>query len=279
MGLGGAINVAFSSFIEILDSDFEGNVADIGGGILLSRYGEAVLSGLTFYNNTAQDNAGGVSIQTYTVGTTIRNTIFDRNHASDDAGGLAVHRGEQNLELYDVTFTGNTAGRQAGGLDVWISTINLTIDNCLFQDNFASGSYGAGWVHDDILSTTIRNTRVINNRAGDVGGFGTVRLASIVIEDSLFDGNTALDSFPLAQLDVRAKSFLMDNVTVINGVGGLHGGVELFGMDPPTEFIINRSLFQNNTGERTSDLVISMATVDIIDTPFIGTSTSPIHVE
>ena len=145
---GGAIRVYGSNVYLIIDScDFRYNyVYGKGGAIFVSRIHDFILRNSNFYNNTAEETPGAVSLHNGGDGVwlgynaIICNTSFIENHAfrsHDIYGGLYIGTMD-NIEITYCTFIDNDKGIDGGGLCLCGKTPSVTVNNNVFADSDVS---------------------------------------------------------------------------------------------------------------------------------------------
>ncbi len=146
----------------ITGNTIRNNVRDVGAGIYIGYYSEAVIENNTITNNTAtKTNAargggaiGSYSHITYSTNTEIKNNIIKDNTAYRVGGGISLH-------LYGATFlitgneiSGNEADQngqqsQASGGGIYISECQrVTIYDNNFTNNYAHWRGGAMVIPD-----------------------------------------------------------------------------------------------------------------------------------
>lgn len=202
--IGGAIanvapqdgGVGIAEIKNIVNSTFNGNVADENGGAIYNvERGKVTLSGgNTFTGNTAGKSGGAI----FNEGTlTISNSEFYKNIASGNKaeGGAIYNTG--GLTLSSVKFTGNSVNGYSGGaVSINVKNGNKTkILNSEFVGNTASGEADSGAVSIANGDVDIKASKFIGNKA-DFGGAlyaytGNKHYVAVHIEDSLFSGNVA----------------------------------------------------------------------------------------
>lgn len=133
---GGAI-YNYDASMAIFDCTFENNVATgYGGAVSIvdnfddNRYS---LDNCTFVGNSADDNGGGLSLNT--ASPTITNCLFEGNDADDNGGGIHICNPSYPL-IANCVFVNNEAGEQGGAVFNGEES-GATIYNCIFSDNHA----------------------------------------------------------------------------------------------------------------------------------------------
>ena len=243
----------------------------------------SILKNITFINNVAVRNGGGVTSSES--GLNIVNCRFSSNMAGRDGGSAGLYEG--TFSITNSSFSNSTAWRYGGAVDVWNSTITITnttfnsnnatyydgggidvsesiisIANSSFSGNRASSEGGAVDVWNSVVSIT--NGHFSNNTAGHSGGGLRTSECSLCFEYIIFDANTA-GSYGGAVYTLR--TFLTaDNSSFINNTAGLSGGA--FTNYHGTA-IVSSSTFTSNTGLTSGGSVsISNSTTNITNSTF-----------
>ncbi|MCQ2380274.1 MAG: right-handed parallel beta-helix repeat-containing protein [Victivallaceae bacterium] len=182
---GGAIyNEGFASISGCI---LEGNTSNEGGAIGNADSGTLMVSGSTFSNNEATDNAGGGAIDNSGTATIV-GCLFV---ADSPQKGSAVRNGGSSAEITITgnTFTGNTSGHD--GAAVSNSWATATIENNTFKNNLAE-NYG-GAVQNYYGAATMSGNIFIGNTAGkyDGGAIYNYGTATLMVSESSFTGNVA----------------------------------------------------------------------------------------
>ena len=188
--VGGAI-IANHSRILIDNSDFQHNMADIGGVIYSAHQSNISITNSNFTNNRANCGywcycGGGVLQSDNPSSIYISNSQFIRNSASISGGVVSVVDSERvNSDIsititHNSTFTGNSAGQRGGVVSVFStdtsnSNMTLTISDCDIMNNnaqhggvvsvYSSGSTDAG------IIITVTDSDFTNNTASWGGVF------------------------------------------------------------------------------------------------------------
>ena len=125
---GGAILVNRGSRLELLNSRFTANVAEAYGGVLDSWDSEINIVDSEFSGNMAGD--GGAIGSAFSV-VTINNSSFDGNTAESTGGALQVFNGSAHVT--DTSFSGNSAAEDGGVINVFAGTVEQSGNS--FSDN------------------------------------------------------------------------------------------------------------------------------------------------
>lgn len=219
---GGAI-VAYSGRNITLDNTtVKGNKAISGGAI--HALGTAVTdTHITLENNTeftGNNATSGAGIYAYTIAGNplqidILNSKINNNTATSYGGGIFAYNGVK-VRADGADISGNKATGNGGGVCVYDATCSLTTSNgTVFRENsgyrgggiFSSG--GTVTVEDSTFekntatddggaiaatqnsSLTVRNSKVLENKAADTAGGILAEKSTLEVTDSIIDGNRA----------------------------------------------------------------------------------------
>ena len=226
-------NLASSGVLNPTLVDPDGHTAP-GGGICIvfsRNVGGIDISGNLINGNTAtgsQYYGGGIycyqSSNTLTNDIRIAGNTITGNQGLD-GGGIAVIQCSPIIS--DNTFSGNS-GHWGGGLYGFSGA--GTVLNNTFSGNSAvtirSGinTGGGGILCDEGYGPTIRGNTFSSNTAADYGGGLEVYLASAVVQDNVFDGNTAQFGGGITIQDAGGKverNYITGNQATTQSGGGL----------------------------------------------------------
>jgi hypothetical protein len=198
---GALTNYSDDTFVDIIDCEFEGNIAENGGGAISNGFkAAATIEGTLFNENGAgwggavfnqndttamtmtdceifgnlTTNTGGGVYSTGKIVTNISNTIFEGNQ-SDFGGGLAVNEGDVDggiLNVTDCRFNLNQASQGAG---INISDVEANITSSLFSQNIATdpgtgGGISLNTVDSSAMVVNITNSTLVLNFGTLAGG-------------------------------------------------------------------------------------------------------------
>jgi hypothetical protein len=159
---GGGIDSSGGSMLTINASTFNGNLADIGGGIA-NRGATVTISTSTFSANAASTGGGIFNDGTLTLSA----STFSGNSADAIGGGI---QNSGTLTLSSSTFSGNS-GDEGGGIDSSGGS-TLTISTSTFSGN--SADFGGG-IANRGATLTLSNSLIANSPSGgDCGNAGTM---------------------------------------------------------------------------------------------------------
>ncbi|RLE33456.1 MAG: hypothetical protein DRJ61_07200 [Acidobacteria bacterium] len=240
--------------------------------------GWVTFKGLVFKNGkTTTFDAGGIT--TRGGRSTFIDCVFQDNQAlpgttSGAAAGAVLLTAESVAQFFDCTFTGNTSDNHGGAMLIGQGSTGY-IDNSVFTNNRNNlighrnnGLGGAIHAFNALEGTTTRlyitNSRFFNNQAAFVGGAlmakgnfasSTQPVASpttVVIANSTFDGNTALNHPSASPPSPTEGGAIMaeNNVSLyvyssrfFNNSGGLGGALSSY----RGAISVESSVFRNNT--------------------------------
>jgi len=160
--------------IIVQGSWFEGNRAQgEGGAMVLYGYGpdKILLENSTVIGNTVTPDKKGTARGGGLRGNsemTIRNVTFANNTATKQGGGIWIDS-KRPVNIVNSTFSGNKALNDAGGA-MFLNTPSTTpvnITNSTIANNSAGRANGALWMGGSSNPITLTNSIVVNNTAKD----------------------------------------------------------------------------------------------------------------
>ena len=178
----GAVLISFSSVAEITNNNFNGNKGDRAGAIVIYRESEASITGNTITNNVAGEEGSGYGIGggimlTYHGEAIIQNNVISGNQAWSHAhggGGIAVYSWGQETQavISDNQITGNLANRRGGGIYITGSGTTADVNNNNIDGNQAQGDAQAvgGGIYLGASESKIYNNVISNGWSGWRGG-------------------------------------------------------------------------------------------------------------
>lgn len=158
--MGGGIYAASGVTVTSKNTKFLGNTASSGGGILLCLNSSADLNNSEVSGNKATGNGGGVYVYDATCSLTTSNGTVFRENSGYRGGGIFSSGGTVTVE--DSTFEKNTATDDGGAI---AATQNSSL--------------------------TVRNSKVLENKAADTAGGILAEKSTLEVTDSIIDGNRA----------------------------------------------------------------------------------------
>ncbi len=208
-GGGGGMHNRGTPFTKLSHVTFSGNKAAKGGGLF--NYGAIFkLSHVTFSMNTARFGGGIYSSGRFYF-PTLRNVTFSENTASDDGGGM-YYEGD-TITFNNVTFSVNTAGGSGGGM--YINSSSPSFNNTSFFGNKAvdngGGIYSQGNTGASLFiinSIFWGNTANANSQINQTGN----------IFHSIVEGATSVPARGLLAEDPQSET-LQDNGGFVQTAG------------------------------------------------------------
>ncbi len=192
---GGAIASEGIENLEIRNSVFEGNSAELGGALNLRYVPTMEITKTSFTENNASIYGGAIDVEGWLQGRISECTFKD----NDAMYGGALYFGsylEDLAAVVDCVFQENWAQRNGGAIysDSWFrvtsssfdhnrageyggavaASPDVDIDDCLFQDNFAERGGGV-YLHSSysLGPGTLSDSKFVRNRAIIGGGLAT----------------------------------------------------------------------------------------------------------
>ncbi len=273
-GGGGIFSQGANADLTVIDSVISGNTlsASAGGGIRNQPSASATGGVLTIIDSVISDNSamgvngsgGGISNSGFV---TITGSTISGNETVGTGGGISSTR---TVDIVDSVITENSANN-GGGL--YNSIGHVTITDSEITDNTAEslggGLYSTG-TSSGGTSLTVTNSIVAGNSAEHGGGIYNFR--PMVIEDSLIEGNLAVEqgggiahdnnSVDLVRSTVRGNTAGTHGGGITNGSGGSvtieqstitanhadadGGGVHIFGLNTGRTELINSTVSGNS---------------------------------
>ena len=221
---GGAVHVdRYLHDINITNSYFENNIADVGGAIRseLDSYDINIIN-TTFIGNKAITHGGVACL--FGEYSLIDNCYFENNTAPS-SGAVHFHNGHSVVN--NCTFVGNTAtggDRQSGyagavGL-VYTDNSGVTINNSNFYNNTAVSDGGAIQIIGGGRNAHIYNSEFVDN-AALYGGAISVVGQSTIIENVSLSNNLAING---SAVYVEGSGTTINNANLTNNTAVLEGG-------------------------------------------------------
>lgn len=187
---GGGIHVEWSE-LKITDSTVSGNKAANGAGIFMAdtdvpkNETEHTITKTTIENNTASNLGGGVYVGNNS-DVTITDSTLEGNTAASQGGAIVAYSG-RNITLDNTTVKGNKA---ISGGGIFSSGGTVTVEDSTFEKNTATDDGGAIAATQN-SSLTVRNSKVLENKAADTAGGILAEKSTLEVTDSIIDGNRA----------------------------------------------------------------------------------------
>lgn len=158
--MGGGIYAAQGVVLNAKNTKFLDNTAKSGGGILL-------------WSNSSAD---------------LNNSEVSGNKATGDGGGVYVYDATCSLTTSNGTVFRENSGYRGGG--IFSSGGTVTVEDSTFEKNTATDDGGAIAATQN-SSLTVRNSKVLENKAADTAGGILAEKSTLEVTDSIIDGNRA----------------------------------------------------------------------------------------
>ena len=213
---GGGVWIADGATLDILDSQFLMNKAEIDGGAIYNS-GILTVKRSTFTDNVVVDDAGAIYNNDGTV--TIDQSTFTRNVARglSHSNGGAISNVNGPVTVRNSTFESNEAQGNGGAIASFFTGANVQIENSTFSGNVADTSGGAAYRFSDMMTfshtTIVRNSSPIGagvasrNVAGDVG------LRANIIASNTGEGDDI-------EMTTSGNQFVSEGFNLIGTLGG-----------------------------------------------------------
>lgn len=158
--MGGGIYAAQGVVLNAKNTKFLDNTAKSGGGILL-------------WSNSSAD---------------LNNSEVSGNKATGDGGGVYIWDSTCSLTASNGTVFRENSGYRGGG--IFSSGGTVTVEDSTFEKNTATDDGGAIAATQN-SSLTVRNSKVLENKAADTAGGILAEKSTLEVTDSIIDGNRA----------------------------------------------------------------------------------------
>jgi len=190
---------------------------EYGGGGINCEQSRIKLTNLTIRNNDKYSGSESHGAGLYLNKTTadLENVIIKENTDSRYGGGIGCRSSVLNLK--NVSVENNTA-YMGGGIHLENSTVNC--DSVIISTNRSYDSGGGIGCDDSSKVNSIKNLRIINNRASDHGG-GIYGEGALGLSNTTICNNRADESGGGIFID---SLFTLGNVSIYYNVAGQSGG-------------------------------------------------------
>ena len=173
--------------IDILNSKINNNTAtSYGGGIFAYNGVKVRADGADISGNTAA-NAGGLFLWNNS-SADLNNSEVSGNKATGNGGGVYVYDATCSLTASNGTVFRENSGYRGGG--IFSSGGTVTVEDSTFEKNTATDDGGAIAATQN-SSLTVRNSKVLENKAADTAGGILAEKSTLEVTDSIIDGNRA----------------------------------------------------------------------------------------
>jgi hypothetical protein len=210
-GYGGGIALEACPAAEIRDTELDGNIGSVAGGLYAHDSDGLVLDGLDVHDNYGGRAGGGLYLSYADFTFTSSTVSGNATDPSYSAGGLMDYYSNGTID--SVVFEGNSSS-YGGGLEVTNSTVSmsdsdvsaniggaiygfvsstLTVSDTDFADNTAT--YQGNIYLDNLVSSTFTGCTFTDNAGGTAGVFSFSRTSSANFLSTDFSGNTPYDAW------------------------------------------------------------------------------------
>lgn len=222
--LGGGMAARWST-ATLRDCSFLGNTAGRGGGGIWLGGGQALLSGVVFFGNSANEREGGGLYATNT-GVAAIGCKFCQNTATDYGAGAFVRGSDQPSVFVESVFEENRAGSHGGG--IYLEYTSAHISRTAFDRNEAG--IGGGGLYSWGSSAGVDSCTFYCNSAANVaGGFGAALAGDATLTSSTFHGNSSESGAGLYV--VTSEAAFSELIVAFSPIGS---GIEVGGSDATT---------------------------------------------
>lgn len=173
--------------IDILNSKINNNTAtSYGGGIFAYNGVKVRADGADISGNTAA-NAGGLFLWNNS-SADLNNSEVSGNKATGNGGGVYIYDATCSLTTSNGTVFRENSGYRGGG--IFSSGGTVTVEDSTFEKNTATDD-GGSIAATQNSSLTVRNSKVLENKAADTAGGILAEKSTLEVTDSIIDGNRA----------------------------------------------------------------------------------------
>ena len=260
--IGGAI-IATNSTVEINQSRFEDNGADLGGAIFAEQDSIINMSGNVFVSNNAR--IGGV-LGSFSSTITIEASEVHDNSAKDYGVGV-LYSISSTITIEASEFQDNRA-RWVGGV-LYSRSSTITIEASEFQDNSATACGGGVLYSEGSTYITIEASEFHNNSAWYGGVLYSIS-STITIEASEFHNNSA--NYRDGGVLYSSSSTITIEASKFHKISASYGGVLYYSSG--SAITIEASKFHDNSARGGGVLDSSSSTITIEASEFHDNSAS-----
>ena len=158
----------------------------MGGGIYAASGVTVTSKNTKFLDNTA--NSGGGILLYLNSSADLNNSEVSGNKATGNGGGVYVYDATSSLTASNGTVFRENSGYRGGG--IFSSGGTVTVEDSTFEKNTATDDGGAIAATQN-SSLTVRNSKVLENKAADTAGGILAEKSTLEVTDSIIDGNRA----------------------------------------------------------------------------------------
>ena len=250
--------------------DSDGMNNGYGGGICIRNYSEPILSNLIVENNQSQWEGGGIFIETSNP--IIRNSIVRGNigggiasisvsspliedctiyeNTSEWGAGITIAGEGSNVDINRTIIRDNIATQYGGGLYASGSQDNpsiVTLSNVTIEGNEAA-QYGGGVLLTSVSFSTINESQIMNNSAGDHAGGIYCVPCNLEMNNSEITNNTATNYGAGIYLNYtqQVNNTILNNVTIAGNVAGNYAGGVFMSNQQDVDVLLHNSIVWDN---------------------------------
>lgn len=242
---GGLVVSNFGNFV-ISKTTFSNNTAARGGAIAGSEPASLTISGSRFLGNSATTATGGGAL--YLAGPApvkVTGSLFSGNTSTGDGGAITATN-ELTLAITGSSFLGNAADFSGGALAIGNGAV-LTMKSSILSGNSAEDGGGAIFVFDGSVVNLTGNKFTENQSDGGGGALyliANANASTATLSGNLFQGNVAgTIGGAIRAVDDCIFSSKSDKFIANVAATGQGGGVHLVNTGG---IVITGSLFQSN---------------------------------
>ena len=150
----------------IQNGNAEGDNPYYSGGGMYLMYSNPALTGVTFSNNTAQEDGGGIDCN-LSSNPILTNVTISGNTAGSSGGG-GIYSYSSGISLGNVNISDNSTSGPGGG--IYYNQSNSILTNVTISGNVATGEYGFGGAiyHETVSYSTLLNCILWNNSPQEI---------------------------------------------------------------------------------------------------------------
>ena len=248
--LGGAIFLELYSNLTIHESTFSNNSATLcsgdqcyGGALFVDNSCTIIAYNSTFINNTSEYVGGAIALFQATY--IDSQSTFAYNEA-DSYGGAIYAFDSSRIAVDGGHYNSNRVGSK-GGVMFAYKYGSIIVDNCFFNNNMAGTDAGVMYA-EYRSSITVKVSTFNNNQAGNkIGVMCAYNNSGITVDSSFFENNYAISHVGVI--------YAQDNSTIIvhngifnNNTAGEEGGA-LFAQNFSSVIVYDSSFDNNKAGD------------------------------
>ncbi|AWI08405.1 autotransporter outer membrane beta-barrel domain-containing protein [Ereboglobus luteus] len=226
--------------VNISNAALSHNVSTGTYGAALSNSGEATLTAVEIFSNTANRYGGAI----HNTGTlTLANANIHDNYADQGAGGMTNRAGVATIT--SSTLSNNTGDQLAGGALYVYSGGTLTLDDVLFASNTTNGNGGGGAMITEGSDTRVNGSgvRFENNYAEGIGGAIRNNGGELSLSQFEFTGNRSNAQGGAIH---NGYSTTLESGTFAENTSSAEGGA-IYNLLGEARLTVTDALFSSNT--------------------------------